>query len=343
MLILGGTGFIGPYHVRAALERGHTVSVFTRGRSSTEVPTGVEQLTGDRNRDLEAIKSREWDAVLDLATYGPAWVRTLGEALKDRVKHYTFISTVAVYQNIGGNRSSTDEKSKLVEYKEAADPFSITTLSEQYAPLKVLCEREAEQQFHGRTLIIRPGVIAGPGDTVGGFTYLAVRMEAGGEILAAGDPLMQVQIIDVRDLAEWTIQMVETGATGIFNAVGPDLPLGWAEMLGALRGATLSAVKLTWIPLSWLQEQNLKPRIDIITLFPTEFGYPGLMRMSNDKSRAKGLTFRSVCETGADTLTWFKNQPVARHAQLLGGSNLEATMQRERTILAAWSAHQSKG
>lgn len=345
MLILGGSGFIGPHHVRAAVERGHSVSVFNRGRHSAQLPSGVEQLIGDRNGDLETIKHREWDAVLDLATYGPAWVRTLGQALKGRVKHYTFISTVAVYQDPKDHQSSTDETGEVAMYKNDADPYRITEAGEQYAPLKVLCEREAEVQFPGKTLLIRPGVIGGPGDNAGGYTYLAARMDAGGEILAAGDPLIRVQVIDVRDLAEWIIKMVELGKTGIFNAVGPVLPLGWAEMLGVLRATTSSPVQLTWIPLSWLREHcetNMKRQAWVHVLFPTEYGYPGLMRMSNQKALANGLRLRSVFETGCDTLAWFKEQPAAQKAKLLWGGSLEESMQRERVVLAAWHAHQSK-
>src|SRR5688572_21085830 len=99
VLVLGGTGAIGPYHVRAALARGHRVAVFSRGKTRADLPPAVERLIGDRNGDLDSIRRRDWDAILDLATFGPGWVRSLAEALGDRVKHYTLISTVSVYDN----------------------------------------------------------------------------------------------------------------------------------------------------------------------------------------------------------------------------------------------------
>jgi 2'-hydroxyisoflavone reductase len=346
ILILGGTGHIGPHHVSAAVNRGHNVSVFTRGKTPSELSSKVEILTGDRNGNLDSIENRDWDAVLDLATFGPAWVRRLGQALHGRVKHYTFISTVSVYENPISNINGTDENSKVLEYRSSADPYSATLPENQYGQLKVLCERESEKQFPGRTLLIRPGYIVGPGDALGAFTYLPVRMEAGGEVLAAGDPLSQVQMIDVRDMAEWIIRLIEMGATGTFNAVGPAMPIGWAELLGAVRGSLPAPLRLTWVPASWITNQKVQPMSNVL-FWPMEVGTPGTMRMSNDKARIKGLTFRAISVTSADTLSWFKSQTLERRNQvLLGfngtGSSLGDSMQREREMLAMWHTHQTK-
>jgi nucleoside-diphosphate-sugar epimerase len=177
VLILGGTGNIGPYHVRAAVARGHHVSVFSRGRSAAELPSGVEHLVGDRDGDLNSIHGRDWDAVLDIATFGPGWVRTLGEALKGRVGHYTFISTVSVYDNPAANKI-TDEASRVLAYQGSADPYSVIREGQDYGALKVLCEREAESQFPGAALVIRPGYIAGPGDTHPPLPYWLLRMRS---------------------------------------------------------------------------------------------------------------------------------------------------------------------
>jgi 2'-hydroxyisoflavone reductase len=346
ILILGGTGHIGPYHVEAAIERGHQVAVFSRGKTNVHLPAGVELLTGDRNRDLESIKNRDWDAVLDLATFVPVWVRSLGEALRGHVGHYTFISTVSVYQDPNANRVGTREEDAVQGFHEAVDPYSLTTFGDgQYAPLKVLCEREAETQFPGKALIVRPGCIVGPGDAEGAFTYLPVRMEKGGELLTAGDPLAMVQMIDVRDLAEWVIRMIEKKATGIFNAVGPAMPMGLAEMLGAIRGTMSTSMTLTWVPVQWFARNKFSASPPLF--WPSEANNPGQMHMINEKAHAQGLTFRPLSVTCNDTLAWYKSLPKNLQNQAILGfdddpSALEVSMARERQILEAWHRTQTE-
>lgn len=342
ILILGGTGNIGPYHVRAALSRGHEVSVFSRGKRPADLPAEAELLTGDLNGDFDSIKNRDWDAVVDAATFGPIWVRKLGETLRGRVGHYTFISTDSVYDNPIANPGGTREADQLVEYAGTDDPYSITEFREvdEYRALKVLCERESQKQFPGKTLIVRPTFIVGP--STGELTYWPVRMERGGEILAAGDPLAHVQMIDVRDMAEWIISMVERREHGTFNAVGPAAPMGFAEMLGAIRGTTSSPVSLVWVPVKWLQEQGVPPIWSNPLMWPTEGGIPGLMRVRSDKAIALGLRFRPLCATAADALSWYRNQPADRQPRLLQGINgigsIEDSMTRERELLNAWHA-----
>jgi 2'-hydroxyisoflavone reductase len=342
ILILGGTGNIGPYHVQAALSRGHQVSVFSRGKRPSDFPAEVEMLTGDLNGDLDSIKNRDWDAVLDVATFGPRWIRVLGEALKGRAGHYTFISTDSVYDTPMSNPAGSREGDKVVEYTGTEDPYSITEFREvdEYRQLKVLCEREAEKQFPGEALILRPTFIVGP--STGELTYWPVRMERGGQILAAGDPLADVQLIDVRDMAEWIILMIEQRERGIFNAVGPATPMGFAEMLGAIRGITSAAVSLVWVPVKWLQEQNVPPIWSNPLMWLTEAGIPGLMRVRNDKAIARGLTFRTLSVTAADSLSWYRNQPPDRQSSFLLGLNgvgcVEDSMTRERELLNAWHA-----
>jgi 2'-hydroxyisoflavone reductase len=344
ILILGDTGFIGQHHVGAALARGHKVSVFCK--TPMVLPSAVEQLTGDRNGDLGSAQNRDWDAVIDTATYVPFRVRTLGLALKGRVKHYTFISSIDVYDHPGANATGTDEKSNIVEYKDAADPYSITQAEgKQYGPLGVLCEREAEKQFPGRTLIVRPGAVIGPGDPAGAFTYWPVRMEKGGEILAAGDPSVRVQMIDVRDMAYWVIRMAESTGTGTFNTVGPAFPMGWADMLGALRGRTSAPVTLTWVPDTWLQEQMVPP-LSNLRFWSSEAAKPGSMHMNNSKALERGMTLRPLAQTATDTLVWYKQQLPHLQAQLLlgltGMFSLRDSMELERQLLGAWHANETR-
>jgi 2'-hydroxyisoflavone reductase len=341
ILILGGTGFIGPHFVRAALERGHHVAVFNRGKDRADLPETVEHLIGDRNGDLDAIKNRDWNAVFDTAAYIPLWVRTLGQALQGRVKHYTFISTQAVYQFPG----AIDESSPVQKYTGTADAYSAFP-TPQYGPLKVLCEEEAERQFPGRTLVLRPAAMVGPRDPVGAFIYWPVRMQRGEEILVAGDPLAPVQVADVRDLVEWAVRMAEKAETGVFNAMGPAMPMGQAEMLGGIRAASSVPLTLTWVAVPWLVEQKLSPENNPL-YWPTEIGLPGLWRLSNSRACAKGLTFRPLSITVADALAWYQSQPVERQKDLLlglnGKSGIDDSMTREREILAAWRSRKRQG
>jgi len=347
ILILGGTGNIGPYHVRAAVARGHHVSVFSRGRSAAELPTGVERLVGDRNGDLNSIRGRDWDAVLDIATFGPGWVRTLGEALRGHVRHYTFISTVSVYANPAAN-TITEETSRVLAYHGSADPFSVTTEGQDYGALKVLCERETERQFPGGTLIVRPGYIAGPGDTHAPLRYWLLRMQRGGEVLAAGDPSTPVQFIDVRDLSEWIVRLVERRRTGIYNAVGPVPATDLAHVINAARATAPVPPKVTWVPSSWLSTQ--KDREVFGGLLFWEFNRGALSGISNARALAQDLTTRTVAVTLTDTLRWLQRQPLQTEIRIgyrprPGGGGFEpiqlpwpAYLEREKALLSAWHA-----
>lgn len=342
VLILGATGFIGPHFVSAAVERGHQVTTFGRHKADNKLLSGVEQLIGDRNGNLSSLKNRDWDAVLDLATYIPIWVRTLGRFLARYTNHYTFISTEAVYRFPG----ATNEDSEVVEYTGIVDAFSDSP-EPQYGPLKALCEREAQRQFGDKTLILRPGSIVGPRDSNGLFTYWPVRMEHGGEILVGGDPHAPVQFIDIRDLADWALRMIERGETGTYNAVGPAMPMKWGEMLGGIRGSLTSAMQLTWLPVPQLIEHGVSLSSGLL-FWPTEGGISGLMRTANDRSRGKGLTFRSLGETARDTLCWYKTLSAQQKRDAIRGfdgkgSPIDEICRQERALLALWhSSHKDK-
>src|SRR5438874_8255642 len=234
ILILGGTGFTGPYQVRYALGRGHKITTLNRGKTHPgELPGEVEQLIGDRNGNLDALKDRQWDIVIDNPTTLPAWVRDAAQILKGNVERYVFISTISVYGEV---KQGVDETAPTEKY-EGADPYKETLEAmkasgyKTYGPLKALSEKEAEKWFPGKTLIIRPGLIVGPRDETDRFTYWPVRIDRGGEVLAPGSPDDPVQFIDSRALAEWTLRMVENRETGIYNATGPAKPFGIGAIL----------------------------------------------------------------------------------------------------------------
>src|SRR5436190_8720482 len=250
ILILGGTGFTGPYQVQYALTRGHKVTTFNRGKTHPgELPREVEQLVGDRNGNLDALKNRQWDVVIDNPTTLPPWVRDAAQILKGNVDRYVFTSTISVYPD---SKTGPDENATLQSY-DGADPYKETLESMKangfklYGPLKVLSEKEAEKWFPGKTLIIRPGLIVGPRDESERFTYWPVRIDHGGEVLAPGKPQDSVQYIDGRDLAEWTIRMAENRETGTYNATGPAKPLGIGGMLDETKAAMKSNATYTWV------------------------------------------------------------------------------------------------
>src|SRR5438876_9306309 len=263
ILILGGTGFTGPCQVRYALSRGHRVTTFNRGKTHPgELPNEVEQLVGDRNGKLDALKDRQWDVAIDNPTTLPAWVRDAGQVLKGNVERYVFISTISVYADT--SKPGTDESAPLAKYNgpDAMKESRETIIASNYAlygPLKALSEAEAETWFPKKTLIIRPGLIVGPRDETDRFTYWPVRIDRGGDVLAPGDPSDPVQFIDARDLAEWTIRMAEDHETGIYNATGPAKPLGIGGMLDGIKQAEKSKANLTWVNEEFLAQQKVEP------------------------------------------------------------------------------------
>lgn len=334
ILILGGTGFTGPYQVKYALSRGHKVTTFNRGKTHPgELPPEVEQLIGDRNGKLDALKNRQWDVVIDNPTTLPAWVRDAAQMLKGNVDRYVFISTISVYPD-PLPASGVDENAELAKY-DGPDPYKETLEAmraggfKTYGPLKVLSEKEAEKWFPGKTLVIRPGLIVGPRDETDRFTYWPVRIDRGGEVLAPGNPDDPVQYIDGRDLAEWTIRMVENREAGVYNATGPAKPIGVGGMLSGIKDAEKSNATFTFVPNDFLKQQKVEAWSDMPVWAGDELG---LSRTKIDRALSKGLTFRPLADTARDTLAWFKSLPSERQAKMKAG----LTPEREAEVLAAW-------
>jgi nucleoside-diphosphate-sugar epimerase len=333
ILILGGTGFTGPYQVRYALNRGHKVTTFNRGKTHPgELPDEVERLIGDRNGKLDALKGRQWDVIIDNPTTLPAWVRDAAQVLKGNAERYVFISTISVYADIAA--AGPDENSPLQKY-EGHDPYKETIEAmkaggyKTYGPLKALSEKEAEKWFPGKTLIIRPGLIVGPHDESDRFTYWPVRIDRGGEILAPGNPEDPVQFIDARDLAEWTIRMAENRETGIYNATGPAKSLGIGGMLDGIKAALKPEAMVTFVPYDFLKQQKVEAWSDMPVWAGDELG---LSRTKIERALSKGLTFRPLDVTARDTLSWFKSLPSDRQSHLKAGLSPE----REAEVLNAW-------
>ncbi len=348
ILILGGTGFTGPHQVLFATQRGHQVTVFNRGQRQADLPKSVEHLTGDRNtpEGVNALKgSRTWDVVIDIPTTNPRWVRDAASVLQGRARQYIFISTISTYRNYP--KPGMDEDSELWKYEAPEDPFALTPQQASagglYGPLKVLSEKEAEKWFPGKTTVIRPGLIVGPGDPSDRFTYWPVRIARGGDVLVPGNGKDPVQIIDARDLAEWVIKMAENNTTGIYNATGPKSELTMGEMVAGIRAAMPGDldVKFTWVNHEFLTKNQVRGWSHMPVWVAPREGNEGWSRVSIARAVSKGLTFRPLALTARDTLEWNKTRPAA--AQLIPKADRLAQgpgipPEKEAELLAAWRA-----
>jgi 2'-hydroxyisoflavone reductase len=336
ILILGGTGFTGPFQVQYALARGHKVTLFNRGkRPSPEWPGEVEQLHGDRNTgDLKALQGRKWDVAIDNPTSLPFWARDAGKVLQDSVGQYLFISTISVYAD--GSKPGISEDDALAPYagKDAMAETRETLMADiehLYGPLKALSEAEVRKYFGGRSTIVRPGYIVGPRDETDRFTYWPHRVAQGGEMLVPGDGQDPVQYIDGRDLAEWMIRLAETGTTGTFNAVGPKDLTTMDALLQDSQAVVGGAPTYTHVTPEFVEAQKLELPIWV----PRQEGpYAGYGQVSNARAVAAGLTYRPLAGTVGDLMTWFRTLPAERQAKLNAGISRE----QEAAALKAWHA-----
>lgn len=342
ILILGGTGFTGPFQVRYAVERGHQVTVFNRGRRQTDLPAGVEHLQGDRlTGDVASLKGKTWDVVIDVPTALPRWVRDVSEVLAGSVQRYVFISTISVY---GDPKGPPDETTPVDQWTKPEDPLEIrqftAATAADYGALKALSEREAEKWFPGNTTVIRPGLIVGPRDDYDRFPYWVLRIERGGEVLCPGTPHDPAQIIDARDLAEWTIRMAESGAPGVYNATGPRARLSIGELLYGIRAAVSgdTMLRFTWVDAEFLAREKVEPWSDMPLWLPPGSASGPICEVNVAKAVAAGLTYRPLAVTARDTLEWYRTTPEARRARLRAG----LTPEREEAVLAAWRARQKR-
>jgi len=327
LLILGGTIFLGRHLVEAAQSRGHRVTLFNRGQHCPDLFSDVEKLRGDRDGGLDVLRGREWDAVVDTCGYVPRIVRQSAELLSGTAKQYAFVSSLSVYSDTSKiGITETDAVGRL-------DDESIEDVTgETYGPLKVLCEQAVETSVPGRTLIIRPGLIVGPHDPSDRFTYWPHRIASGGEVLAPGRPDEKVQFIDVRDLAEWTVGMIERNETGIYNATGPKPPVTFGELLGKCRSVSGSDANVTWAGESFLLAENVAPWVELPLWIPTETDPSdrGFSAFDCRKAIAAGLSFRSITDTIRDTLEWDRS----RHDDSAFMNCL--SREREAEVLAKW-------
>lgn len=295
ILILGGTAFIGPHMVRYAASRGHTVTLFNRGRTNTHLFPDLEKLVGDRDGDLAALAGRRWDAVIDNSGFFPRHVRDSATLLADSGR-YLFVSSISAYKDLTPHGITEDYEVGRLE-----DPTVEEMTNTTYGPLKALCEEAVQEIFGERANIVRPGYIVGPGDTSDRWTYWPVRVEAGGDVAVPGTPEDPIQFIDARDLGGWMVRMMEDEVGGVFNGVGPAAPVDMGTFLEACRQVSGSDAAFRWIDAGFVAEQGA--RFPIWDSPTGDFGGAHVVDLA--RALATGYTSRPMADTIRDTLEWW--------------------------------------
>lgn len=376
ILILGGTGFLGPACTESALARGHKVTQFNSGRSEERrkdagrpsvVPGGVETLIGNRDPNLTADDRRlaglpddkkhpdpnspkglsqlekaiadgqTWDAVIDTSGYWPRIVKASAELLAPKVKHYTFISTLSVYKN--NDKANMDESDELATLADP-DLEQMGAQYENYGGGKALCEKAADAAMPGRVANIRAGFIVGPRDSSGRFIYWPVRASKGGEMIVPGKPTDPIQVVDVRDLADFVILCAEQNITGAYNVTGPKPPLTMkAYVEGIIKGVAPAGTTATWVDPEFLQSNNVEPGGRFPLWIPPEGEAAGFHQRDVSKAVKAGLKFRPIDDTAKATMEWYKTVPEDIQKRITPAM-LDA---QEAELLAAWKKKQAGG
>jgi 2'-hydroxyisoflavone reductase len=319
LLLLGGTTFLGRAMAEAALASGHEVTLFTRGRTNPDLFPEAEHLRGDRDGDLAALDGRRFDAVIDTTGYVPRVVRESAELLSPAAEHYTFVSSISVYRDFS---QPVHEESPLAELGD--DPVDqLTEDYSNYGALKALCEREAVEAFAGRALSVRAGLIVGPHDPTGRFTYWPHRVARGGEVLAPGPPERPVQLVDVRDLGGWIVRAAEQRLSGPFNATSE--PYRLADVLDACIRASGRDATVTWVDEAFLLERGVGQWMELPLWIAAEPGSERFHEADTTKAHTAGLRERPLDEIVVGALG---------HAATVDGVGLAP--EREAELLREW-------
>ena len=372
ILVLGGTGFLGPHCTESAIARGHSVTHFNSGRTEelrkgagrpSAVPAGVETLYGNRDpnktaddrstegkanapkdpnspKGLTQLEGKKWDAVIDTSGFFPRMVKASAELLAPVVKQYIFISTISVYKDTS---APFDEKAPLQTLQDPTTEDMGKDFA-NYGGGKALCEKAAETAMPGRVTNIRPGFIAGPRDTSGRFIYWPVRASMGGKMIVPGTPVDPIQLIDVRDLADWIIHCIENNAVGVYNATGPEKELSMKSFVEGVRKGVDSEVSFTWLTNDFLDSKGIHDQFPLYA--PPTGQTAGFHRANISRALAKGLKFRLVTDTAKATLDWYKtlsSDIQGRVApQFAQRPNEEAWLATEKRLLESWGERERK-
>ena len=341
ILVLGGTGLIGPPMVSYAVARGHEVTLFNRGKTNTELFPDLEKLRGDRNDDLSALEAeveagRRWDAVVDNTASIPRWVTASAGLLAEAADYYLYTSSISAYAD--SSTPNADETAPVGQISPEDEAKVLTTkdiTGENYGPLKARCDAEARKAFTDeRACVVRPGLIVGAGDYSDRFTYWPVRIYKGGEVMAPGNPTDPVQFIDARDLGEWYVRLVEAGTTGTFNGVGPRSPMSIAGRLYGIRATVDNDISFTWVDADFLEEHEVHPWMHMTVRVPPVGEHAGFSSSNIDRAIEAGLTFRPLADTAVATMEYWNGLDEERHSKVRAGCPAEL----EEKVLKAWHA-----
>src|ERR1700704_5038524 len=327
LLILGGTGFIGPPLTQEAQRLGWKVTHFNRGKTSADGVPQVETLIGDRKGQLEALRGRRWDVVVDDTGFIPKYVQMSAQLLAPNVGYCLFISSISAYASFAQPNDEHSPSGKL------SNPDTEEVTDDTYGPMKALCEQYSAAAFTGRVSIVRPGYIVGPLDPTDRFTYWPVRASSGGEMLAPGTPRDPIQIIDVRDLAAWMMKLAESRTTGYFNAVSTPGTFTMGDLVGSSQHATPEAgTSVTWVPEDFLAAHWKSDELDLPPWSPTKGDTAGASLTSAKAASKAGLRCRPLEDTVRDTLEWFRSLSAERQGKLRAGLDPH----KEADTLRSW-------
>ncbi len=337
ILILGGTRFLGRAFVEEALNRGHEVTLFNRG-TNKEIFPEVEQLIGDRNGDVSSLENRKWDVVVDTCGFSPHHIRNVGEVLKDNIEHYIFISSLSVYKDWIPHHIKEDyilQPEPTAEQIKAVENGEISPY-EHYGALKVLCEKEAEKYWPGRVLHVRAGLLSGMFDYTDRLPYWIQRIAKGGKVLVPGRKDRPVQIVDIKDVANWGLNMAENNKVGTFNVTGPNYELTMEELLNTCKKVPNSDATFVWVDESFMNEHKVQPWTEMPLWLPETFSlegepkpWKGGFSINIESAVKEGLTFRRLEDTIADVYVWMKGMDEWELKAGISGK-------REKCLLEKW-------
>lgn len=337
ILVLGGTGFLGPHTVQYAIDRGHEVTLFNRGRSKENLFPQLEKLVGNRDPEIDAglsaLEGRQWDCVIDTSSYVPRIAGASAELLKDQCEQYLMISTISVYS--GFSQVGMNETAPVGTLE---DPTVETVDGATYGPLKAYSEQAVTQHFGNRSTILRPGLIVGPRDRTDRYTYWPVRASMGGDMLCPGNGSDLIQYIDVRDLAEFIVHCLEQKTMGTYNTISDSKAETMQDLVNTCVEVSGAETNPVWADTDFLTEQGVRPWADMPVWVPNAGEMAGLSQIDVSRAFAAGMTIRDRKETALDTLNWFKTLPEERQKTLRAGIKLE----REQEVLAEWANRQPK-
>lgn len=326
ILVLGGTGFIGPHEINYARARGHRITMFNRGKTAPHMFPNVEALIGDRDDQLDALKGRDWDAVIDNSGFYPRHARLSAELLHGHVDQYMFVSSISAYSD--DLKVEDDEFSAAYATMDDPSDESDSPYGRTYGARKALCEQEVSRVFGDKAINVRPGIITGTGDPTERLRHWLKRMQAGNEILVPGEQDLPIQYIDAADMTAWMVRLLEDGSgSGPYNAVGAEKPYRARPLLEGIRDATGSKSKLTWVDWEWLrnEESNIPSYAPWYGMGPIPF-----MQVNNDRALEAGLTFRPITDTAKDMIAELKDGDVPQ------GRNDGFDLETEARLLRKW-------